>query len=95
MIVAVDFDDTLRFSDGTPNTGLLDRLRYLQRRGTIVILWTCREGNGLREALSWLRRQGFVPNYANQNAPQAIRLLGHDSRKILADVYIDDKNATP
>lgn len=94
MIIAVDFDDTLQLPDGTPNLTLIARLRASQRRGDIVILWTCREGPGLQEALTFLRRHGFVPNLANQNAPQAIRLLGHDSRKILADVYIDDKNAT-
>lgn len=91
----MDFDDTLRFSDGTPNEDLIARLRWLQRRGSIIILWTCREGENLREALLWLRKHGLVPNYANQNAPQAIRLLGHDSRKILADAYIDDKGAKP
>lgn len=93
MIIAVDFDDTLRFTDGTPNMALISRLKTQQRRGDTIILWTCREGKTLQEAVLWLRQQGFVPNLINQNAPQSIRALGRDSRKILADVYIDDKNA--
>ncbi len=92
MIIAVDFDDTLRFSNGTANTALITWLRNMQRRGAIVILWTCREGETLREAVKWLHGQGLCPNLVNQNAPQSIAVLGRDSRKILADVYIDDKN---
>lgn len=90
MIIAVDFDGTLQI-DGQPNAVLIRALKHEQSNGNAVILWTCREGRSLAEALQFLSRYGFRPNYANQNAPEAIRRLGHDSRKIYADVYIDDK----
>ncbi len=93
MIIAVDYDGTLQAKDGTVNGDLLRRLAIEQRCGNVIILWTCREGKRLTEALQVLARHGFRPNFANQNAPQTIRMLGYDPRKILADIYIDDKNA--
>lgn len=92
MIIAVDYDGTL-FANEKPNRPLIDRMRREQQRGSTIILWTCREGKTLAEALRTLRSCGLVPNYVNCNSPEAIRYLGHDTRKILADVYIDDKNA--
>lgn len=59
--------------------------------GDTVILWTCREGRRLAEAVAFLRNNGLVPNFVNANCPQGIRRMGHDSRKVYADVYIDDK----
>lgn len=92
MIFAVDYDGTLSTGSGM-NMNLISRLKVEQRRGNIVILWTCREGRSLKEALLALKKVGFSPNFVNCNAPQAVRAMGHDSRKVLADVYIDDKNA--
>lgn len=90
MIIAVDFDGTL-YINGKTNTALIEQLRQSQAAGNAVILWTCREGSSLREATRILRRAGFVPNGVNCNAPEGIRRMGHDSRKIFADIYIDDK----
>lgn len=92
MIIAVDFDGTLQIN-GTANIGLIQRLQQAQRRGDIVILWTCREGNRLTEALLFLQKHHFRPNYVNCNCPDAIARLKGDPRKIFADVYIDDKSA--
>ena len=90
MILAVDFDGTL-YDGHNVNTALLARLNRHKRKGDIVILWTCRDGNRLVEALTILANNGFRPTLVNQNAPQTIKSLGYDPRKILADVYIDDK----
>ena len=92
MIIAVDYDGTLA-NGSEMNLNLISRLKAEQLRGSIVILWTCREGRSLREAVLALRRAGFTPNFVNCNAPQAVKAMGHDSRKVLADVYIDDKSA--
>lgn len=89
MIIAVDFDGCLW--DKKINRPLVQVLQSHQRAGDIVILWTCREGESLRDAVLKLARAGFAPNYINQNAPQGIKEMGHDSRKIYADVYLDDK----
>ena len=92
MIIAVDFDGTLKIGDSL-NVALIRRLAAEQRKGNTVILWTCREGQRLREAVEMLQKCGFRPNFVNRNAPQGISKLGHDSRKVYADIYIDDKNA--
>ena len=92
MIIAVDFDGTLQI-DNAPNTALIGKLKKAQANGDTVILWTCRDGKSLVEALRFLQRNGFRPNYVNRNCPEGIRRTGRDSRKVFADVYIDDKAA--
>ena len=92
MIIAVDFDGTLQIGN-EPNAALIGKLKRAQANGDIVILWTCRDGKSLAEAMAFLHRAGFRPNYVNCNCPEGIRRMGRDSRKIFADVYIDDKSA--
>lgn len=92
MIIAVDFDGTLQINE-TANVGLIQRLKRAQKQGDIVILWTCREGKRLADALLFLQSYNFKPNYVNSNCPEAIIRTKCDSRKIFADVYIDDKSA--
>ena len=92
MIIAVDYDGTLEIK-GKLNQQLIESLRRVQRRGDTVILWTCREGKTLQNALQALNGAGFRPQYVNCNAPEAIRRMGHDSRKVYADLYLDDKGA--
>lgn len=89
MIIAVDFDGTLA-NKGEPNIVLIKRLIAEQRRGNTVILWTCRQNQSLVDALEFLARYGFRPNLVNRNTPEIVRRQG-DSRKIYADIYIDDK----
>lgn len=91
MIIAVDFDGTLCI-EGRPNLVLFARLQASQRAGNIVILWTCREGKRLNEAVTFCRKHGLIPNCVNRNHPAGIAIMGHDSRKVYADLYIDDKN---
>ncbi len=88
-IIAVDYDGTLEVN-GKLNLHLIERLR---RENAIVILWTCREGERLASAVRKLLEAGFRPHYVNCNCPQGIARMGHDSRKVFADIYIDDKNA--
>lgn len=92
MIIAVDYDGTLEI-DGNMNLPLIQRLKSSQRQGHIIILWTCRQNKRLQEAVINLNKVGFSPNYVNENTLQSIKNLGYNPRKILADVYIDDKNA--
>ena len=91
VIIAVDYDGTLLIG-GELNLPLIQRIRQSQRKGAVVILWTCREGQRLREAVAELRKAGLIPNLVNDNAPEIVRRLGYNPRKVLADIYIDDKN---
>lgn len=92
MIIAVDFDGTLAI-DGKPNLELMARLSNAQRHGNKIVLWSCREGKRLAEAVAFCTKAGLRFNAINANVPEAVAMLGHDSRKIYADIYIDDKNA--
>ena len=94
--IAVDFDGTLCESDW-PNIGMakqdmIDALLDLQKRGAVIILWTCREGEPLDQAVKWLARQGLKPDYINENAEYLIQKWGNDTRKVGADYYIDDRS---
>lgn len=92
MIIAVDFDGTLQIGEEL-NLPLISKLQIAQKHGDVVILWTCRHGKRLQEAVSKLISVGFRANYVNCNAPETVKMLGYDPRKVLADVYIDDKAA--
>ena len=99
MIIAVDFDGTLctdRYpAIGMANTKLIRTLRKKQELGDKLILWTCRAGEKLEEAVIWCREQGIVFDAVNDNLPEMIALWGSNSRKITADIYLDDKAEAP
>lgn len=60
QIIAVDFDGTLCTDCfpkiGQPNTALIELLKGLRRQERQIILWTCRCGNQLEEAVEWCRK---------------------------------------
>lgn len=96
-IIAVDFDGTL-CENKWPEIGEanLELIRYLIFRreecGDKIILWTCREGELLGEALAFCTANSLWFDAINSNLPSSIEKFGGDSRKIHADVYVDDKN---
>ena len=96
-IIAIDFDGTLCHSNtypfiGEPNTELINFIREHQN-DYIFILWTMREGKQLQYAKDWIREQGIRFDFYNQNTPWNIAKYG-DKRKIYADFYVDNHNAT-
>lgn len=95
-IYAVDFDGTLsfcRFPDvGTPNTELIDFLISERETGSKVILNTCRRDKPLQDAIDFCKEHGLDFDAVNSNLPEIIERFGGDTRKINADVYIDDKS---
>lgn len=99
QIIAVDFDGTLCtdcFPDiGQPNIALIELLQGLKQQGRQIILWTCRCGKQLEEAVEWCRKRELEFDAVNENLPEIIEKYGSDGRKIYADVYIDDKSCFP
>jgi len=99
QIIAVDFDGTLCVDCyphiGAPNASLIRILRELQLQQKKLILWTCRNGQALSDAISWCATQGLRFDAINENLPEIIEKYGSDSRKITADIYIDDKSCLP
>lgn len=98
-IIAVDFDGTLCtdvYPDiGIPNIRLIEMLKVLQKDGAQIILWTCRCGKALDEAVIWCGKFGLTFDRVNENTKEILEKYGSDSRKIYADVYIDDKACFP
>lgn len=96
-IIAVDFDGTLCANKwpliGEPNQELIDILIDLRKSGTKVILWTCRVGDKLTQAVEWCKSFGLEFDAVNENLPEIIEIFGQESRKIYADLYIDDRAA--
>lgn len=98
LIYAVDFDGTLCENKwpeiGAPNMSLIGYLRTKRKRGDRVILWTCRVGDKLDKAILWCKSHDLEFDAVNENLPDIIELFGSDTRKIFANVYIDDKMST-
>jgi len=94
-IIGVDFDGTLSLGNwpkiGPANEELIEFLKEKKLKGNKLILWTCREGDDLRDAVEWCRDQGLVFDAVNDNLPEMIRKYGANSRKISCDYYIDDR----
>ena len=99
MIIAVDFDGTLCEECypevGVPNMKLIDVLIHRRILGDKLILWTCREGKPLEDAVAWCQKLGLEFDAVNENLPETIAVWGNNSRKITADLYIDDKSEKP
>lgn len=96
-IIAVDFDGTL-CEDKWPKIGKLNLelfayLKEEQEKGNKIILWTCRKGRLLEQAISKCRRKGLIFDAVNENLSEVSEWMGGNSRKIFAHEYIDDRNS--
>lgn len=98
-IVAVDFDGTLavtRFPEIVePIAETIAYCKQIKEEGATLILWTCRCGKDLEQAVEWCSAQGLEFDYINENVPENVKRWGNDSRKIWAHEYIDDKATNP
>lgn len=95
LTIAVDFDGTIvenRYPKiGKPLMFAIESLRKLQKEGHQLILWTYRTGPELEEAVAFCKAKGITFYAVNKSYPEEI----YDdslSRKIQADVFIDDRN---
>ena len=96
MIIAVDFDGTLckhKFPKiGSPNIELINMLKRWKREGHKIILWTCRNGEYLVDAVSWCAKFGLYFDTVNDNVQEVKDNFVQLSNKVYADIYIDDRN---
>ncbi len=95
MVIAVDFDGTIVENEyprmGKERPFAFYTLRALIEQGHLLILWTCRSGSLLDEAVELCRANGIEFYAVNASYPGQ----AHDdgaSPKIDADIYIDDRN---
>ena len=93
-IIAVDFDGTL-FRDGWPGIGEpiwpnIQRAKKAKEDGAFLILWTCRTGEKLDDAIEACYKVGLKFDAINDNHPDIVALYGRGGKKITADEYWDD-----
>ena len=97
MIIAIDFDGTIvehRYpSIGKELPFAIETLKKLSEEGHRLILWTVREGKLLEEAVEFCRERGLVFYAVNRDYPEEEKgKNNHFSRKLKADLWIDDRN---
>jgi hydroxymethylpyrimidine pyrophosphatase-like HAD family hydrolase len=93
--IAVDFDGTV-VEHKYPAIGkemlfAFATLKALQAKGHKLILWTFRAGSTLDEAVEFCRKNGVEFYAVNKNYPEEV-FDDTISRKINADIFIDDRN---
>src|SRR4030043_2002479 len=93
--IAVDFDGTIVEHEypgiGKEKLFAFQTLKELEKLGARLILWTFRHGKELDEAVEFCRQNGVEFYAVNKNYPEEM-FDETISRKIDADIYIDDKN---
>lgn len=95
LTIAVDFDGTIVEENypeiGRPLEDAFDVLIRLHNDGHRLLLWTYRHGKKMQEAVDFCKSRGVEFHAVNKNFPEE----EYDEsvpRKLLADVYIDDRN---
>ncbi|HRO75900.1 MAG TPA: hydrolase [Crocinitomicaceae bacterium] len=95
LTIAVDFDGTLveeKYPEiGKEKEDAFEVLIRLHNDGHRLLLWTYRHGRTLREAIEFCKQKGVEFYAINKNFPEE----EYDTsvpRKLLADIYIDDRN---
>lgn len=95
MKIAIDFDGTIVEHEypqiGKTKLFAFETLKLLQEQGHQLILWTFRHGNFLDEAVEFCKKNGIEfyavnSNFKNENYDNTF------SRKLNADLFIDDRN---
>ena len=93
--IAVDFDGTIVEHEypeiGKEKLFAFLTLKELNKKGARLILWTFRTGKELEDAVEFCRKNGVEFYAVNKNYPEEI-MNETVSRKIDADIFIDDKN---
>jgi hypothetical protein len=95
MKIAVDFDGTIvdhRYPEiGEEMLFAFDTLKALQKQGHDLILWTFRAGKELKEAVDYCKKNGLEFYAVNASYPEE-KFDNSISRKVDADLFIDDRN---
>ena len=97
MTIAVDFDGTIvehRYPEiGKELPFATETLRMLIADRHKLILWSVREGKLLDDAVEWCRQRGIEFYAVNKDFPEEdLTKTKSFSRKLKADIWIDDRN---
>jgi len=93
--IAIDFDGTIVENKypgiGKPKLFAFETLKKLEDEGFMLILWTYRSGDKLQEAVDFCKENGIEFYAVNRSYPEE-EYTYRISRKIQADIFIDDRN---
>lgn len=94
--LAIDFDGTI-VDDAYPGVGpakifAFRTLLKLQSEGYRLILWTYRSGQALQDAVDFCKKNGLEFYAVNSSFEGEVFDSETHSRKIDADMFIDDRN---
>lgn len=96
LTIAVDFDGTIVEHEfpqiGKEKIFAIDTLLKLQEDGHRLILWTYRHGKYLEEAVMYCQKRGLEFYAVNASYPEEDFDPNEASRKLNADLFIDDRN---
>lgn len=104
FILAVDFDGTLFETDSLEIKGvkqdIIDKVKEFKKEGAELILWTCREGTPLEDAIKVCKKNGLEFDAINENAPSWVEYQSEKAkdgdifaiRKVFANFYLDDRS---
>lgn len=92
QIIAVDFDGTLVTHEfpgiGKLKQPVVDFITRKHERGNIIMLWTTRDNERLKEAKEFLKEHDVPIDCYNENFD---KLPFKTSNRIYADLYIGDR----
>lgn len=93
MIICIDFDGTCVTNEypdiGKELPNCVEVLRKLNEKKIDIILLTQRTGKELLDAVEWFKEKNIELYSVNDNPSQN---AWSQSRKVYADLYIDDRN---
>lgn len=92
--IAIDFDGCLCKNMwpniGLPNFDAINAAIRAKQEGAALILWTCRVGEKLENAIQFCKNYGLEFDAVNDNLPERVALYDANPRKVNADEYWDD-----
>lgn len=98
FVIAIDFDGTIVENKypmiGKLKDGVREAINKLVTQDNCeVIIWTCREGDFLKDVVFFLTENSIPYHYLNDNCDWAKKEFYYNAncRKVFADLYIDDK----
>lgn len=94
--IAVDVDGTILYDGHYPEFGAFKPhairvLRKIKDHGGRILIWTCRTGHQADTLKGILFDAGVEYDTFNEELAETRELFGGTSRKVFADVYIDDR----
>jgi len=96
MNIAIDFDGTIvehRYpAIGKVRPFAFETMKLLQREGHQLILWSYRSGKELEAAIDFCKERGIQFYAINKSYTEEDFCETTVSRKIHADLFIDDRN---